>query len=55
MEGLSNLTNNVSHISEDLNKLEGDVDKNAKDLSSIIITVVSMNEKIEIKSIEFNK
>ena len=55
MEGLSNLTNNVSHISKDLNILEDDVDKNANDLSSVNITVVSMNERIEIKSIKFNQ
>ena len=55
MEGFSNLASNVSHISKDLIKLEGDVDKNAKDLSLVNITVVSYNETIELKSIELNK
>ena len=55
MEDFNNLTINIHHVSDDVVELEEDVKKNEIDISSINITVVSMNERIENKSIKFNK
>ena len=53
IEDFNNLTINISHVSDDLIKLEGDVDKNSNDLSSVNNTLVSFfkQQKLSMKDL----